>query len=364
MKNINFLFTLLMLVILGMTGMILLCSPNSKYSKEEGRYLIEKPKANWTSNKVAKTLENYYQDHFLFRNVLLEQAANIKRNLKMTIQNDVYIGKEEYLFEVPKEVHKTDEFIKNVNNFYKKHNTINMSMILIPTHVTINPDKAPTNVSIFDEYHQMKSIYHQLTINTVDVVPVLKEGFKDYPMYYRLDTNLTSYGAYYVYQEFARLNDLEEIPMTAFEIEEVSNTFSGNLVKKAHTFSYQKDTVVKFNPIKEFQLEVFYQDRKEDTLYNEEAKEENFYEYFLGSKEPLIQITNDSIDNQKEILILKDSSANVMIPFFVNHYYKVHVIDIDYYHQSLSGYLDTHEYIKDLVFIYKMNDLDSKNVSL
>lgn len=362
MKKLNFLFVLITIISLGITGIIFLYSSDIKFSKEEGRNLTEKTKLIWNSNQSMKMLESYYKDHFLFRKTLLEQGTNIKRNLGIKIQNNVYIGKDEYLFEVPKENMKSAEFIKNVNDFYKKHNSINMSMILLPSHITINPEKAPKNVPIFDEYHEIKSIYHQLTVNTVDAVSILKEGLKDYPMYYRLDTNLTSYGAYYIYKEYAKSNDLDELPITSFEIEEVSHNFSGNLVKKAYTFSYEKDSVVKFVPKQDIKLEVSYEDRKEITLYNENAKEDNFYEYFPGSKESLIEITNLSIDNKKEILILKDESANVIISFFINHFYKVHVIDIDSYDQSISGYLDTHEYIKDLVFIYKMNGLDHKSL--
>lgn len=363
MKKLNFLFILLILIILGITGIIFFCSPNIKYSIEEGRNLKEKPKANWTSSQTMKTLEEYYEDHFLFRNILLEQVTNIKRNLGIKIQNGVYIGKEEYLFEIPKKNQNSNEFIKNINQFYKKHNSINMTMILLPSHITINSEKVSKTIPIFDEYHEIKSIYHQLTVNTIDVVPILKEGLKDYPMYYRLDTNLTSYGAYYVYSEYAKSNDLEELPITSFEVEEVSNNFSGNLVKKAYTFSYKKDNVVRFVPKQDAKLEVSYNDRKETTLYNEKATEDRFYEYFLGAKEPIIEITNSSIDNQKEMLILKDESANVIIPFFVNHFYKVHVIDTEYYDKSISGYLDTHKNIKDLVFIYQMNGLDNKKLS-
>ncbi|MCI9233749.1 MAG: hypothetical protein HFH08_04025, partial [Bacilli bacterium] len=272
MKKLNFLFILSILIALGMTGVFFLTSQNRKYSNEEGRYLLDKPKFNWNSNKTMKIFETYYSDHFFFRNTLLEQATNIKNQLGINIQNDVHIGKDEYLLEIPKEVQKPNEFIKKINDFYKKHNSINMSVILIPSHITINEEKASKNVPIFDEYHQIKSIYHQLTVNTIDVIPILKEGLQDYPMYYRLDSNLTSYGAYYIYKEYARLNDLEELLITSFEIEEVTNKFSGNLVKKAHTFSYKKDTVVKFVPTKNFKLDVVYSDRKEITLYNEDRR--------------------------------------------------------------------------------------------
>lgn len=360
MKKLELIFILLLLMALGSCGILCFFSSNTSYSEKEGRKLSTKPKTNILSNHSMEDLENYYEDHFLFRETLLEQGVQIKRKLGINIQNGVYIGKDEYLLEEPKEIGNSNLLIDNLNNFYKKYNDKNMSLLLLPSHVTINPSKAPSNISIFDESHQMKTIYHQLTFNTIDVIDILREGLNDYPIYYRLDSNLTSYGAYYVYREYMKLNDMEEIPITEFNIEEVSNNFSGDLVKKAYTFSYKKDTVVKFVPKNNVSLEVLYEDRKETTLYNEKATENNMYEYFLGSNEPIIEITNSSIDNQKEILILKDESANVVIPFFTNHFYKVHIIDTDYYEKSISGYLDTHKEIKDIIFIYKMNGLDRK----
>ncbi len=365
MKKLEFIFILLLLAILGSFGILCLCSPKTLYSKEEGRTLAIKSNFNMASEKSIENLEKYYGDHFLFRNSLLEQGVNIKRKLGINIQNGVYIGKDEYLLEEPKEVQKVNEFIKIMNGFYKKYNDKNMSLVLIPSHVTVNPSKAPSNVHIFDEWHQMKTIYHQLAFNTIDVVPTLQEGLNDYAMYYRLDSHLTSYGSYYVYKEYARLNDIEQVPITEFNIKEVSNNFSGNLVKKAYTFSFKKDTIVEFIPKNNVELEVQYQDRKENTLYNKNATNDKMYEYFLGKDESIIEITNTSINNKQEILILKDESANAIIPFFTNHYYKVHVIDTNYYDKSVSGYLDTHKEIKDVVFIYKMNGLDDniKNFS-
>ena len=116
MKKLNFLFVLITIISLGITGIIFLCSPNIKYSIAEGRNLTEKPKLNWNSNQSMKTLENYYKDHILFRNTLLEKGTNIKRNLGIEIQNDVYLGKEEYLFEVPKKNHNSNQNSIEINN--------------------------------------------------------------------------------------------------------------------------------------------------------------------------------------------------------------------------------------------------------
>lgn len=368
MKKLNFIFVFLIMMTLGVFGLFFFSRKNS-YSLLEDRHLTSKPTLHLSSlsnRSIIDALEMYYQDHFLFRSSFLEQGVKIQKLLGIYIQNQVYIGKDGFLLKQPVEVKKANTFIHKMNQFYKDHNDFNISLILLPSHVTVNPNKAPKTVSIFDEYRQMKSIYHQVTVNTIDVVPTLKNGLSDYEMFYHLDSNLTSYGAYYVYKEFTHLNDLQNIPIQEFEIEEVTNSFAGNLVKKTYTFSDKKDSIVRFIPKEPPKLEVLYPDKTLTTFYDESALKNNMYHYFLGKEVSNLVIINKSIQNQKEILIVKDESANAIIPFLTNHYYKVHVIDTKWYHSSMSEYLENNQEIKDVLWIYHMNGLDEtiKNLLL
>lgn len=359
MKKLDFIFALLFIIIFGIFGISFLYSKNKEFSNTENRTLTKKPVITLfdiSSSKTLKTLEKSYQDQFLFRDILLELETRLKNKIGIIEKNEVYLGKQNYLLEKPKEIKQSDIFISSLNDFYKKHNDLNMSLLLIPSHITINPKLLDKNVPIFDQYRHMKSIYRNITFNTIDLVPVLKQGLRDYEMYYHLDSHLTSYGAYYVYQKYAELNDLKALSIDQFDIEIVTQEFSGNLVTSAHTFSWENDSIVVFHPKKEPQLEVQYNNNIVHTLYHDEALNNNMYSYFLGEQEPIIQITNQA--NQGEILVIKDSSANAIVPFLVNHYSKVHVIDTHFYQQSISKYLNDHKEIKDVIFIYDMNQLD------
>lgn len=361
MKKIDFIFALLFIMIFGIFGISFFYSKESVFSKTENRMLIKKPVVTLfdiSSSQTLNTLEKAYQDQFLFRDMFLELETKLKNKIGIIEKNEVYLGKDHYLLEKPTEIKQSDIFISSLNDFYKKHNDLNMSLLLIPSHITVNPKLLDKNVPVFDQYRHMKSIYRNITFNTIDLVPVLKQGLNDYEMYYHLDSHLTSYGAYYVYQKYAELNDLNALSMDQFDIEIVTREFGGNLVTSAHTFSWEKDSIVTFHPKKELQLEVQYDKDIVHTLYYDEALNNNMYSYFLGEKKPLIQITNQA--NQGEILIIKDSSANAIVPFLVNHYLKVHVIDTNFYHQSISEYLNDHKEIKDVIFIYDMNQLDAE----
>ncbi len=57
-------------------------------------------------------------------------------------------------------------------------------------------------------------------------------------------------------------------------------------------------------------------------------------------------------------MIIKDSYANSIVPFLINHYEKIHVIDPRFYKLSISSYIEENK-IKDVLFLYNMNTIDT-----
>lgn len=358
MKKINFMFGFLFMIIFLLTGISYFFSTQKKYSVEEGRMFSTIPRIDFfhlkDSNEV-KQLEIALQDQFFSRNLFLEIQTKIQKMSGKKEKNNVYFGKNGSLLEKVNETKKKEKFIGKINQFYQDHNDINMSLLLLPSHITIEPDLIDHKIPHFDQYEEMKQIYHQIQFNTIDVVPILKKNAKEYPMYYQLDSHLTSYGAYYIYQAYSAQNDLKPLTMSDFDIEEVTDSFSGNLVKQTYLFSSPKDSIVQFTPKNNPVLEI----NGNGTLYNQNAlKTDSKYSYFLGKNIPIMTIVNKKLEDQKEILIIKDESANVIIPFLINHYYKIHILDSNLYQKSISNYLKEHKEIKDILFIYNLNELD------
>ena len=96
-----------------------------------------------------------------------------------------------------------------------------------------------------------------------------------------------------------------------------------------------------------------------NSLYNEKyLNEKDKYSYFLNGNQPLITITNySSSSSSQELLIIKDSYANSFIPFIVNHYRKIHVIDPRYYKNKISDYIKDNN-IYNVLFLYNIGTLD------
>ena len=78
------------------------------------------------------------------------------------------------------------------------------------------------------------------------------------------------------------------------------------------------------------------------SLYDESYLEKvDKYSYFLGGDYGIVDIKTN-IDNDKTLVIIKDSFANSIIPFLSLHYERIILLDTRYFGGSIP------EYIKDL----------------
>lgn len=76
--------------------------PNKTFSEQENRNLAKLPKftlEKLVSGKYAEELDNYINDHFVFRNMWLKIKSVTEIALGKKENNGVYIGKDDYLFE-------------------------------------------------------------------------------------------------------------------------------------------------------------------------------------------------------------------------------------------------------------------------
>ena len=67
--------------------------------------------------------------------------------------------------------------------------------------------------------------------------------------------------------------------------------------------------------------------------------------------------------NGKHLLLIKDSFANAFLPFLVDHYETIHVIDLRYYNGNLDSYIADNK-INECIFLYNIkNFCEDKNIS-
>lgn len=364
MKNIySKLITVFVSFFILIFSLSLLIIPKESFSENENRYLETFPKfsiKNLLNGKFIESFEDYLTDHFPLRNTFISIKTFSEKILGKNDVNDVYFADDDYLIQSYKKPVNNDRIVKVLKKFQDELNYVNMNLMIVPTSVTINKDLIPFAAPTYSELDTINYIYSQVNFDKIQLYDTLMEHKEDYQMFYRLDHHWTSFAAYYAYVEYAKHNNIEYYSLNSFDIEKVTDSFNGTLYSKTNDYTRKSDSIHVFS-LKDSDYTVYYSDidRKTDTLYEKSYLEKkDKYAMFLNNNHALIEITNNKLKNSKELLVIKDSFANSLVPFLVNHYEKVYVIDPRYYKKSISGFVKEKD-IRDVLFVYNVNGLDN-----
>ncbi|MEG0826120.1 MAG: DHHW family protein [Bacilli bacterium] len=332
------------------------------FSENENRYLTSFPKYSFSTlenGKYTNNIKDYLSDHFPFRDEIMGFKTLTYKALGINQINDVYLGKDGYLIEKFKKMNNMEQIIIRINKFAEKLDNTNIQIMLVPTSASINDDKLPKYAINEDQNKIINDMYRQLNITNIPLFELFKNKNNEYQLYYKLDHHWTSYGAYFAYLKYCQLNKLKPITIEQYKIMTVTNEFYGTLYSKTNDYSLKPDSIVTFSLDSNYTVTYKDTNKQTNSLYeNSYLNKKDKYSYFLDNNHALIEITNMNVNNKNEVLIIKDSYANSFVPFLVNHYKKVNIIDPRYYKESISEYVKKNT-IENILFLYNINTIDN-----
>lgn len=359
--------TIFLLILSGMS-VFGFAAGDERYSEKENRYLAIKPdldSGNLLNGKYQEDYETYLADKTIFRNKWIELKTYIElASLKKDV-NGVYFGKDNYLIarqDTDKfETENADKNCKYLEEFvgnYKKNTDI--CVMLVPNTSEILKKKLPKYAYNFNETRYINDIYKEIgEDNTVDVNQMLK-AHKDEYLYYKTDHHWTTLGAYYAFTEYA---DKTGINIEKYTTKLVTDKFYGTMSSKAN-LEIEADKVYIYEPDKEEEVSVRYNNSTElkDSLYEMSALDKkDKYSIFLGGNNPLVQITTNA-ENDRKVLVIKDSFAHCFIPFMISGFSKIDVVDLRYYNESIRKMIEEGGYTDILVLYNVGNFIEDKNI--
>ena len=359
--------TIFLLILSGMS-VFGFAAGDERYSEKENRYLAIKPdldSGNLLNGKYQEDYETYLADKTIFRNKWIELKTYIElASLKKDV-NGVYFGKDNYLIarqDTDKfETENADKNCKYLEEFvdnYKKNTDI--CVMLVPNTSEILKKKLPKYAYNFNETRYINDIYKEIgEDNTVDVNQMLK-AHKDEYLYYKTDHHWTTLGAYYAFMEYA---DKTGINIEKYTTKLVTDKFYGTMSSKAN-LEIEADKVYIYEPDKEEEVSVRYNNSTElkDSLYEMSALDKkDKYSIFLGGNNPLVQITTNA-ENDRKVLVIKDSFAHCFIPFMISGFSKIDVVDLRYYNESIRKMIEEGGYTDILVLYNVGNFVEDKNI--
>ena len=362
--------TFLFLIFGGMVWGLL--KPDQAYSDTENRYLAERPAFSWESlfgGSYTRDYESYITDQFPLR----DQWVGLKTRTEMLLgkaeTKNVWLAQDNYLIvDYPASDFEGEQGGQNretlanalsyyVNSLGKDH----VRVMLVPSASQILTDKLPAYSPVYDQ-----SLYLEEAVKAaeeafakagieggaaelfVDVEGALSPHAGEY-IYYRTDHHWTAQGAWYAYEAWAGANGLPLFDRSAVPAVTVDG-FYGTNYSRARKPGIQPDTITYYDLPNTLSVEdnaggevtwetgpmYEYSDFETRDKYRAFLRGNNAYSVLEGNGEG-------------SILVVKDSYANSFIPYLVENYAQIGIVDLRYTVEKVDSFIQRGGYDKVLV---------------
>lgn len=255
--------------------------------------------------------------------------------------------------------YESDRYIKTLNTFAEAVKDKGVRVISCP---------APTAVGIMVEEQYLQKLNcasQREMVNylhggmTEDIVKVdtfsniVKHN--DEYIYFRTDHHWTARGAYYAYEALCQAAGMEPAPLDSFE-EWDQGTLTGSLygkVSKPHKL--RKDNLYCYIPQGDITMVTYSENgiaRGEQPILRDMSAEPDnaTYSTFISGDYAMVEITNESIPDAPNCVVIKDSFGNPFSIYLTQNYHKVYCIDYRKYKaMGLQQYVEEYE-ISDVIY--------------
>ena len=377
MKKTRIAITIIFIAFMGLVSGISLITPDRKFSPNENRYLAEPPGISTDdilSGTFQNNLEDYLKDQLCFRDGWITVKTGIQKLCGNTDIGGAYVGKDGYDFEkiTPEDVDDklVDRNIRAVSDFFEETSASigkeHVSFLLVPTSGLVMEDRLPKNARLFDQAAYIDRVEDAMKdYSFIDVRGELKEHNKEY-LYYRTDHHWTTDGAYIAYEKWCSSTGRTCPDKAELEQNTVTEKFRGSLYSKILDADSAYDSIWTYGLTEK---EAFGSTgckvtidnkRTGDTCYDEKKLEEkDKYAYFFGGNYGEVHIENtDKTGDKGKLLVIKDSFANSFVPFLVNDYDDIYMVDLRYYNGDMAEYLKENQ-ITDVLVLYNISNFIS-----
>lgn len=231
-----------------------------------------------------------------------------------------------------------------INQYKAALGDVNVYNMVVPTSVEFYLPKKYSKYSS-SEKDAIDYIYSCLSpdVIKVDAYSKLAEHTDEY-IYLRTDHHWAPLGAYYAYTAFAETLGMDYHPIEDYT-EKVKEGFVGSL------YGYTNDITLANAPEQfhyflppdvTYSVQTYYYDtlasKGSGALFHEYVEGGNCYGMFLGADAIHTKVTT-STDNGRKIVVFKESYGNAFVPFLVNNFEEIYVIDIRYFGTNAVDYI-------------------------
>lgn len=361
-KIIVIIFFLIVFVFAG----CLVCNHDKVLSTTENRLLATFPELSWNTIKSGKFMngfETFVNDQLTGRDWFVQLSTKTKIALGQKDINGVIIDSDKLYtkFDI-----LTDDDTKRIEKNMKYlvqfiDNNPNAYFGIIPTAIGINDIQYPNKLN---QQEFIVDIYNQIPERTLDIYNILNMKSDEY-IYYNTDHHWTSLGAYYTYAGIAQDIGYTPHDKSEYTISEISTNFTGTTQAKLNVnISHDTIDIWQINPENIYER-IINNTETYDSIYDMDKLDTSEpYAVFLGGNNGEIVVTNKSIRADRQgtkLLMIKDSFAHSLVPFLLDEYEEITLIDLRYVSMiGIQSLVDTEQYT-DIIIMYNIENFVTEN---
>ena len=343
--------------------------PDRDFSEQENRALRTLPAftlEKLASGKFSDEINDYFADQFPIRDALVgvkgfaEIAMGKRENDGILLGADGYLAKRRFDMML-----QNGEILPDMDAFDEAHvrdaaeairrvsESLEVPFSVFLTGRTV--DVAASKLAYPSSYSDALLALLREELGTmegyIDSVPLYRERLENgEDVYYRTDHHWTSLGAYYASVAFCNANDIVPYELDTYETV-VKTGFMGTLygwAGKPASLKENPDYTVAHYPHIGYSMIA----GNSGNWYNTSALNYNYNNYagmFINGDNPLTLITSEN-KNGRTLMIFKESYGNAFVPFMIDYFEQIVVVDIREETKGTGALIDQYG-VTDVIFI-------------
>lgn len=342
----------------------LLFLPTRSYSENEKRFLAELPEVTVQGildGTVQKKLEDYTADQLPGRNFFVGINAYWALITGRNAAQDILLCADDYLINAPENV-GDETFVNNLTCFdhFAREAGVPANMMIVPSTGYLMEEVLPAFHKAYrdDEYFtQAQGILTYTKL--LDLRQVLKEGVQQGQVCYKTDHHLTSFGNYLIYRSYQEALGQPFRAQSDYLVERWGG-FYGTTWSGSGFWQIPPDAVELWKQ-EGLNVRVTFADgengpeTKYDLFYPEHLQNLDKYPVFLDGNHSLVTIQNPDAQGGS-LLLIRDSYAHCLATFLAGDYKTIYLVDLRYYREDLSAFLEQHP-VDQLLYLYGIDNL-------
>lgn len=312
--------------------------PGREMSELENRVLAQKPTftlQSFWSGTFSTELETFAADQLPLRDQFVTVYAAMQSALGRRLVNDALLGADGFLFDTSA-VGSTRNVLLNTEALLTLGESAGSEVYLlaVPSAAGVYADKVPAGAAMMDEEALLQEAGEQM--NLISLLPEMRQA-QDQLLYYKTDHHWTAAGARIGYEAVCEALGLESLG----EAEVLSRPgFYGSFYAR-YALPWLAGDVLTFEVPAGIRLLI--DGEEQPSLVDESLLAgRDKYASLLYGNHGVIELVNDSVA-EGELLVIKDSYANALLPVLARHYHRIIAVDPRYFAGNITELADQYE---------------------